>query len=95
MLWGRDLMMKGYRWLVGNGRSIARCAYFRFQKIEERKLCSFMGGDNVKMVSDLKEPSDEWRYYVIKGKFDVAEGNAVLAIPYSTRNCEDKLILRI
>ncbi|KAK2646950.1 hypothetical protein Ddye_022145 [Dipteronia dyeriana] len=92
LLWGRELLEKGSRWRVGNGKSI--CIYkdrwiprqSTFQVFSLHVL-----GENA-TIDSLKLLSGIWNFELVWGSFLEDDAKMILSVPPCSNNSSDSLL---
>uniref|UniRef100_A0A803PI64 Reverse transcriptase domain-containing protein n=1 Tax=Cannabis sativa TaxID=3483 RepID=A0A803PI64_CANSA len=93
LVWGKKLILKGYRWRVGNGESV--------RVLEDPWLprpLTFKVYDQPTLpenlyVTDLKRADGQWDESFIRSVFNTIDAELILAIPFSDCDFEDKILL--
>ncbi|KAK3212071.1 hypothetical protein Dsin_016777 [Dipteronia sinensis] len=92
LVWGKDMLMAGTCWRVGNGESI--CIYadkcvprpFTFKVISPPKL------DLNAKVSQLITPTGGWDMHVLRENFVSSDVNDIIQIPLGKGDRKDDII---
>ena len=89
---GRQVILKGYRWRIGNGISIS---IYRDNWI--LRPSTFKPYSTPKMfpdaiVAELIDKENSWKTEVIHGNFLKVDADEILSIPLPRREMEDNVI---
>ncbi|KAL9413382.1 hypothetical protein AB3S75_041953 [Citrus x aurantiifolia] len=92
LLWGRQVILKGCRWRIGNGMSVL---IYRDNWIQ--RPSTFQPFSTPKMspeakVAELIDKENRWKTEVIQQIFPKDDAEEILSIPLPRREMEDKVI---
>lgn len=91
ILWGRELLLEGSRWAVGNGNKIDIRKDSWIPKKNPACTYSFKGQTGISMVCDLKTETGCWNSELLDSLFSAEEAGQIMSIPISLHD-EDHLI---
>lgn len=94
ILKGRDVLLKGAKWRVGNGESIGVWRDSWLPSCEHPGILSpVVDGFEEAKVADLIDPvSRQWDLSLIQGLFNPNEADLIRSIPPYRPSCVNKLI---
>lgn len=83
ILWGRELLLEGSRWVIGDGSSVRIKESAWIPKKSPARSYSFHGHPTISFVKDLKRDNGSWNSTLIDSLFSVDEAQQILSIPIS------------
>ncbi|KAL5548684.1 hypothetical protein UlMin_003915 [Ulmus minor] len=89
ILWGRNLVAKGIRWRVGNGRSISVYNSRWIPTPHSFMVCSPRTLPHDSLVTDLLDNDGRWKIQLIRDSFLDFEAEKIIQLPRSSLNLAD------
>lgn len=92
LLWGRQVILKGYRWRIGNGMSVL---IYRENWIQRPSTFQPFSAPKMSLeakVAELIDKENRWKTEVIQQNFLKDNAEEILSIPLPRREMEDKVI---
>lgn len=92
LLWGREIIMKGYRWRVGNGNNIRVLQDPWLPRPHTFKIFEHPEILNDLYVSDLKWENGQWDADFISKVFTKEDSELILSLHSEDPSLEDKMM---
>ena len=93
ILHGRDVLLRGCRWRIGNGNSVRIWQHHWLPRKHPPQVLSPMVETlaNAKVATLIEETSRQWNHEMINGIFTPLEAELIKAIPLSQCEADDSL----
>ncbi|KAK3188605.1 hypothetical protein Dsin_028166 [Dipteronia sinensis] len=92
LCWGKEVLEKGLRWRVGDGKSIHIYSDKWIPRQSTFKILSLPSLSTSATVDQLFSPSGGWDDRLIERSFSVDDTTAIKGIPVGSGSCGDSLI---